>query len=1037
MEKAQIEAARNLEASSKVSHVNNTNTSELPKEKEDELLFGADEDGDEEDALSDDSLRLQLSDDEDVEQENSITNQTKVSEFKSENKGTEHPPVSVEDKIVEDKIYLKSQEIEEVITNSDNGKLPTQGKDKSGSSALPSDEGISENKQKKDNIHNPENSNVTVNESSKKCTFKSDEDLEITEINNSNLNATSKQHGKLENDNSSTNNLSNTQNVEKTAHNEDSVKKEAVDDKLINATNTSAIVPNSDLSDTKIKTATNDKCHPVQQPPVKIDGQNFMGSMKSHVDNSDNLKSAKESTERVKGEIENEKHKNITHNKNSLNTQSTQEETITVLESDQDDLSNVKDEKKTTNKNHNVDKQIVDNITQRINIEKKILFTIDVEEYNDESDTKSDCTTALKTKQLKSNAVQNNSTKEAKSEERESGRHKRRTAKNAEEIIRDYLNSESDASDSTEQIATANRKAAQKAISISKKSSPPPLHIIKRNHSDNEIFNDNVKKRKMTSSTSDEKNVTKLAFIEKFFQRNANEKLPKLTQEELEELLIQKIAETMTMRCEIGYLREQARISEKNQEAMRGKLQQLTKQVKDFEMVLNRNAADRRASSDKPVAPIKINRSVGLQVNFMTDQGIQNLRQIQQTAQLKSANTPSSISPPTSSESSNNNATSPRRSGIKTRSPRTVVTTAVTPTISQSPIQTTPLISPAVTPAALVVAKPLEHPSHTLTLPNQPTSVQPIISAPQQIQPQSHQAIVLNGKIQNQVNRSSTAAKPRNNDLIDLTDEEERNKTTNVKVTSVTTTPLLEQLNVTSKPPVQSFQRVLQTIPTNVAITTQQASIRLITPNQPTPAALVNNINPPRLAYVMQSAGSPRPVLITNTNQQVQIRPVTTCSRPFSTVTYQTAASSIANGTVRVITTPALSNIHMNKHPAPLPDTPSYGITPGWKLPPPAPSLKIAKVSNGKDGIVLSWNMNLSDKYAEIASYQLYAYQEIPGVNPTTTLWKKVGDVRALPLPMACTLTQFSEGNNYYFAVRAVDTHSRKGQYSIPGNISL
>lgn len=112
--------------------------------------------------------------------------------------------------------------------------------------------------------------------------------------------------------------------------------------------------------------------------------------------------------------------------------------------------------------------------------------------------------------------------------------------------------------------------------------------------------------------------------------------------------------------------------------------------------------------------------------------------------------------------------------------------------------------------------------------------------------------------------------------------------------------------------------------------------------------------------------------------------------------------------------------------------------------------------------------MNLSDKYADIASYQLYAYQEVAGVNPNTSLWKKVGDVRALPLPMACTLTQvnisnitenkmnvlellgirevlceiifllqFSEGNNYYFAVRAVDTHSRKGQYSTPGNISL
>lgn len=36
------------------------------------------------------------------------------------------------------------------------------------------------------------------------------------------------------------------------------------------------------------------------------------------------------------------------------------------------------------------------------------------------------------------------------------------------------------------------------------------------------------------------------------------------------------------------------------------------------------------------------------------------------------------------------------------------------------------------------------------------------------------------------------------------------------------------------------------------------------------------------------------------------------------------------------------------QHPAPLPDIPNYGVTPGWKLPPPAPSLKISKVSNGK-----------------------------------------------------------------------------------------
>jgi hypothetical protein len=49
--------------------------------------------------------------------------------------------------------------------------------------------------------------------------------------------------------------------------------------------------------------------------------------------------------------------------------------------------------------------------------------------------------------------------------------------------------------------------------------------------------------------------------------------------------------------------------------------------------------------------------------------------------------------------------------------------------------------------------------------------------------------------------------------------------------------------------------------------------------------------------------------------------------------------------------------------------------------------------------------MQLTSEYEEIASYQLYAYQE-GSAQPSTTLWKKVGDVKALPLPMACTLTQ-------------------------------
>lgn len=71
---------------------------------------------------------------------------------------------------------------------------------------------------------------------------------------------------------------------------------------------------------------------------------------------------------------------------------------------------------------------------------------------------------------------------------------------------------------------------------------------------------------------------------------------------------------------------------------------------------------------------------------------------------------------------------------------------------------------------------------------------------------------------------------------------------------------------------------------------------------------------------------------------------------------------------------------------------------------PPKPTLTLTEQT---DGIVLSWNMKLSTQHAEIASYQIYACQESLATSPgKTSSWKKVGDVKALPLPMACTLSQ-------------------------------
>lgn len=87
-------------------------------------------------------------------------------------------------------------------------------------------------------------------------------------------------------------------------------------------------------------------------------------------------------------------------------------------------------------------------------------------------------------------------------------------------------------------------------------------------------------------------------------------------------------------------------------------------------------------------------------------------------------------------------------------------------------------------------------------------------------------------------------------------------------------------------------------------------------------------------------------------------------------------------------------------------------------------------------GIVLSWSMNLTTAHSDINSYWLYAYQESTN-RPSVNMWKKVGDVKALPLPMACTLTQFIEGHQYHFAVCAIDVHKRFGPFSKPGTILL
>ncbi|KAH7949785.1 hypothetical protein HPB49_015345 [Dermacentor silvarum] len=202
----------------------------------------------------------------------------------------------------------------------------------------------------------------------------------------------------------------------------------------------------------------------------------------------------------------------------------------------------------------------------------------------------------------------------------------------------------------------------------------------------------------------------------------------------------------------------------------------------------------------------------------------------------------------------------------------------------------------------------------------------------------------------------------------------------------------------------------------------QMSVVRPPVPTASTPATPTTLSLPPKPTLQVQvpGAGGSTPVRLPQPPLQVQV-PISGAS---------------GTGAVRPAKLDGNVSLIKTQHPASLPPTPRYIDDPKKKRLPPKPALKITKAASGEKGLVLSWNMTFNTLYADIQTYQLYAYQETNSP-PATSHWKKVGDVRALPLPMACTLTQFIEGHKYHFAVRAVDVHNRLGPFSDPSSILL
>lgn len=125
--------------------------------------------------------------------------------------------------------------------------------------------------------------------------------------------------------------------------------------------------------------------------------------------------------------------------------------------------------------------------------------------------------------------------------------------------------------------------------------------------------------------------------------------------------------------------------------------------------------------------------------------------------------------------------------------------------------------------------------------------------------------------------------------------------------------------------------------------------------------------------------------------------------------------------------------------PGPQPMPPPPYQVPRVQLEPPNPPKLQVNITVSGNGIVLSWDFESEppSNSQVIECYHLFASQDSPNPPTSKSDWKKIGVVKALPLPMACTLTQFVSGNSYHFAVLAVDVNGREGQMSNPCTVRL
>ncbi|CAH1638540.1 unnamed protein product [Spodoptera littoralis] len=449
-----------------------------------------------------------------------------------------------------------------------------------------------------------------------------------------------------------------------------------------------------------------------------------------------------------------------------------------------------------------------------------------------------------------------------------------------------------------------------------------------------------------------------LPLIPDNFLKSAKKNIADMTREDLEEFCILKIVESIVDRSSLSDIKQKLKSVAQGVEEYRKKVSMLTKQNLDLQVVLKSiQEEQKKVKPDTPITPLKITRSVGMQV-FM-EKTAQRRKNITQTQQTQNPNNTTQVMSRQGKVVTPANTNSPRP-----QKPQ--------PNNQNIPV---PRLVPANSPA---IKSPSSIPLVSQTTPGKTSS--PMPNGVKNPSP-------LKAGEKRQHSRVTSVT-------VDLTDDEPPAKVNN-RTSPAPPVRVVPSQNLMAAP--------RQSIPVGVNNSPRKVYI-------PISGQQNQNIRPGQ-TIMLKAVGSPG------------LRP----KGPTSQVARVQSSSIRMTSNVR----PQSSG----RHPAPLPDAMKQYQPPNWKALPPAPEIKLSKVENG---IVISWKIESyqEDCHEEIASYQLYAYQET-SCPPSTTLWKKIGDVKALPLPMACTLTQFMAGFKYYFAVRAVDIRSRLGPFSLPGSILL